>query len=208
MENQVEIWKSYPYISGIEVSTLGRVRTLDRVVQNRNGTRLVKGHVLKPFNSGRGYMQVQFYMNGKRFNKKVHRLVVEAFIPNPDNLPEVNHKNCDRDDNRVENLEWCSRSYNRQYREKYGVSQTEASGHPLFAVNLSTLEVSHFRSQGEAGKALGFDKGNINRVIKGRQKTAYGFWFVNDDGHAVDVVKSKLHDIGGVGLKIKYRAVK
>lgn len=46
------------------------------------------------------------------------------------------------------------------------------------------------------------NQANINAVIKGRQKTAYGFWFVNDDGHAVDVVKSKLHDIGKTGLKI------
>lgn len=203
MENKVEIWKSHPDIVGIEVSTMGRIRTLDRVVPNRKGTRLVKGHVLKPFYSGRGYMQVQFYMNGKRFNKKVHRLVVEAFIPNMDNLPEVNHKNCDRDDNRVENLEWCSRSYNRQYREKYGVSQAEAQGHPLFAVNLSTLEVSHFRSQGEAGQALGVDKGNINRVIKGRLKQTNGFWFVNDDENDDDAIKQKLHDIEKTGIKIK-----
>ena len=203
MENQVEVWKAHPDIQGIEVSTLGRVRTLDRVVPNRNGTRIVKGHVLKPFYNSRGYMQVQFYMNGKRFNKIVHRLVLEAFVPNMDNLSEINHKNCIRDDNRVENLEWCSRSYNRQYREKYGVSQAEAQGSPLFAVNLSTLEVSHFRSQGEAGQELGVDKGNINKVIKGRIKQTNGYFFVNDDGHAVDVVKSKLHDVGGIGLKIQ-----
>jgi len=120
-----------------------------------------------------------------------------------DNLPEVNHKNCDRDDNRVENLEWCSRSYNRQYREKYGVSQAEAQGHPLFAVNLSTFEVSHFRSQGEAGQALGVDKGNINRVIKGRLKQTNGFWFVNDDENADDAINRKLYEIGKTGLNIR-----
>jgi len=193
--NEKEIWRIHPEIDKIEVSSFGRVRTVDRVVPNGNGTRLVKGHVLKPFDTSRGYMQVQFYMNGKRFNKIVHRLVVEAFVPNMDNLPEVNHKNCVRDDNRVENLEWCSRSYNRQYREKYGVSQAEAQGHPLFAVNLSTLEVSHFRSQGEAGQALGVDKGNINRVIKGRLKQTNGFWFVNDDENADDAISRKLQEI-------------
>ena len=71
-------------------------------------------------------------MNGKHINKLVHRLVAQTFIPNLNNFPEVNHKNCVRDDNYVTNLEWCSRKYNRQYREKHGVSQTESTGHPLF----------------------------------------------------------------------------
>lgn len=134
--------------------------------------------------------------------KKVHRLVAQTFIPNPDNLPEVNHKDCNRKNNNVENLEWCSKSYNRQYREKYGVSQTEAVGHPLFAVNLTTMEVLHFRSKAEAGRVLGVFNQSISNVIEGRMKQTGGYWFTNDDGNAVDVVKSKLHDIGGIGLKM------
>lgn len=78
----------------------------------------------------------------------------------------------------------------------------KAAGHPLFAINLATLEVSKFPSQTEAGRAFGIDNSSITAVIKGRRNQAGGFWFVNDDGHAVDVVKSKLHDVGGIGLKI------
>ena len=78
----------------------------------------------------------------------------------------------------------------------------------MFAVNLTTLEISRFPSQGEAGRSLGISKGNINKVVKGKLKKTCGYWFTNADDNAVDVVKSKLHDIGGVGLKIKYRAVK
>ena len=203
MEDQVEIWKAHPDIVGIEVSSLGRVRTLDRTVPRKNGTYPVKGRILKQFVSNNGYLRVGVHINGKQTMKSVHRLVAQTFIQNPDNFPEVNHKDCDRKNNSAENLEFCTRSYNQKYRSKYGVSQTEAVGHPLFAINLKTLEVSHFHSQHEASRALGVLNQNINKVIKGERNKHHGYWFVSDDGHAVDVLKRKLHDIGGVGLKIK-----
>lgn len=77
----------------------------------------------------------------------------------------------------------------------------------IFAINLTTLEVSRFKSQAEAGRVLGIYQGNISNVIKGKQKQTNGYWFVNDDGNAVDIVKQNLHDVGKTGLKIKHRAV-
>jgi len=203
MENQVEIWKSHPDIAGIEVSTLGRVRSLDKVVPSGKHTQFVKGRVLKQYNRKDGYLQACFHMNGKVVGKFVHRLVAETFLPNPENFPQVNHRDCNPSNNCVSNLEWCTPSYDAKYREKYGISRAEAQGHPLFAINLDTLEVSHFRSQGEAGRSLGFKQQSISQVIKGRIKQTGGYWFVKDDGHAIEAVKSKLHDIGGIGLKIK-----
>lgn len=179
-DNEKEIWRVHPEIGIIEVSSFGRVRTLE-------------GLVLKPFDNGKGYLQVNIKVDGKFIKKRVNRLVAETFLPNPYNLPEVNHKNCDRSDNRFDNLEWCTTSYNRQYREKYGVSQTEVQGHHLFAINLSTFEISRFRSQGEAGRVLGINKGNINKVIKGKLKQTNGFWFTNDDDNAADIIKHKLN---------------
>ena len=199
---ETEIWKAHPDIAGIEVSTLGRVRTLDKMVWNGSGTWLMKGRILKPASDKDGYLMVNVKVNGKWITKKAHRLTAQTFIPNPDNLPEVNHKNCARDDNRVSNLEFCTHSYNSQYREKHGISNTESKGHPVFAINLDTMKLSRFRSHGEAGRVLGVFVSNINNVIKGRYKQTGGYWFVNDDGHAVDVVKSKLHDIGKTGLKL------
>lgn len=192
---ETEIWKKYPEIVGIEVSTLGRVRTMDRLESREKYTCSLKGQVLKQYNRKDGYLQVSFRMNGKAITKKVHRLVAETFIPNQDNLPEVNHKDCNRANNNVENLEFCTRSYNRQYREKYGVSSTESAGHPVFAINLSTMEVLHFRSQHEAGRELGIFYPHINAVIKGRYKYTHGYWFVNDDENATDAIKNKLHNI-------------
>jgi len=198
MENKAEIWKALPGVAGVEVSTLGRVRTLDKMVWNGKGTWLRKGRVLKQYDNGKGYLTVTVKVNDKFITKSVHRLVAQTFIKNPDNLPEVNHKGCDPSNNNVSNLEWCSHSYNIQYREKFG----KALNRPLFAINLTTLKVSRFRSQNEAGRSLGVSVGNISNVIKGKRKQANGFWFVNDDGNAVDVVKSKLHDIGKTGLKL------
>ena len=197
-----EIWKALSGVPGIEVSTFGNVRTLDKVVSTEKRTQFVKGRVLKQHDNTNGYLIVRFRTNGERVTKLMHRLVAQTFIPNPDNLPQVNHKNCDRRDNRINNLEWCTSSYNNQYREKFG----EAQGHPVFAINLATLEVYQYPSQMEASRSLGISVGNINSVISGRYKQTDGYWFVNDDGHAVDVVKSKLHDVGETGLKIKHRA--
>jgi len=185
MSSQVELWKKHPDIDKLEVSSFGRVRS-------------AKGCYYKISPDKYGYMKIAFRMNGKNVNKSVHRLVAQTFIPNHNGFPMVNHKDCDRTNNNIENLEWCTSSYNAKYREKFG----ESLGKPVFAINLTTLEISQFSSQHEAGRELGVSSRSINDVIKGRQKTAYGYWFVNDDGNAVDVVKSKLHDIGKTGLKI------
>jgi len=192
---ETEIWKSLPGVAGVEVSTFGRVRTLDKVVSSEKITQFIKGRVLKQNDNNCGYLQVNIPIDGKWALKLVHRLVAETFISNPENFLQVNHRDCDRTNNNVENLEWCTASYNQKYREKYGVSQTEAAGHPVFAVNLNTLKVSRFRSQHEAGRELGLFDQNIRAVIKGRRNHTGGFWFTNDDDKATDAIKNKLHKI-------------
>jgi len=196
---ETEIWKKHPEYVRIEVSSFGRVRTLDRLISSESMTRFTQGRILKQYDNGYGYLIVNIPVDGKCVSKRVHRLVAQTFIKNTDNLPQVNHRDCDRTNNKVKNLEWCDNTYNSQYREKYG----ESLGRPLFAINLATLEVSKFRSQHEASRELGVLQQSISKVIKGRYNQTGGYWFVNDDGNAVDVVKSKLHDIGKTGLKIK-----
>lgn len=190
-----EIWKALPGVTGVEVSTFGNVRTLDRVTSGEKRTRFTKGRILKQFKDAKNYLKTNIPISGKWITKRVHRLVAQTFIPNPNNLPQVNHKNCNRADNRVSNLEWCSNSYNQKYRNKFGISQAEKTGHPLFAVNLATNEVLHFRSQGEASRELELFQQNINKVIKGKYKQTGGFWFVNDDENVIDAIKQKLYEI-------------
>ena len=199
---ETEIWKAHPEYTGIEVSTFGNVRTLDRVVSSVRRTYLKKGRFLKQFENADGYLRVSIEVGGKRIMRSAHRLVAQTFIKNTDNLPQINHKDCNPSNNCVSNLEWCTVSYNQKYREKYGISNTESQGHPLFAINLSTLEVSQFRSQHEAGRALGIKQSNINAVIKGKLRQTGGYLFINADENAVDVVKKNLHDVGKIGLKI------
>lgn len=194
-----EIWKKYPDYSFIEVSNLGNVRTKNRYATDKNGVkRFIKGRVLKQSPSHNGYMSVSFHTNGKRVCLRVNRMVAITFIPNPHNYPEVNHKDCNRLNNRLDNLEWCSRKYNRQYREKYG----NAAGRSVTAVNLKTGKVYHFKSRHEAARKLGFYVESVSAVVNGRQNTTGDYWFTEDDSEITEEkireIKAKAHSFGGV----------
>lgn len=107
-----EIWRPVVGYEGLyEVSSYGRVRSLDRY-DSRN--HFIKGRIMK-FRNCRGYLRVTLCNNGLYNQISVHRLVAQAFIPNPDNLPMVNHKDEDKTNNIVENLEWCDAKYNNSY---------------------------------------------------------------------------------------------
>ena len=98
-----EIWKTIEEFNNYEVSNLGRVRNI------------TTGKVLKGYADGWGYLQVKLFKAGKGYHKKIHRLVAEAFLENPDKLPEVNHIDEDKANNAVSNLEWCTHEYNNNY---------------------------------------------------------------------------------------------
>lgn len=111
-----EIWRPVVGYEGLyEVSSYGRVRSLDRY-DSRNQFR--EGKILKNRDNSNGYLLCGLSKNGIVKNKYIHRLVAEAFLPNPDNLPEVNHLDEDKSNNRVENLEFCNRKYNCNYGTK------------------------------------------------------------------------------------------
>ena len=196
MNNEIEneIWKTYPEFDWIQGSNLGRLRTLDRYVKQGNAERFVKGRFLKPQIDRYGYLQVNFRVNGKQVHRKVHRIIASCFIPNPDNLPEVNHRDCNIINNLPNNLEWCTSEYNIAYREKYGTSAAEAVGRPVYAVNLKTLEVLRFETQSEASQKLSVNCGNLNSVLKGRYKQTGGYWFTYADENAVESTRAKFGD--------------
>lgn len=101
-----EIWKDIDGYNGLyQISSLGRVRNK-------------KGRLISPRKKWNGYIEVQLYKASKKKHYQIHRLVAEAFIPNPNNLPQINHKNEIKFDNRLENLEWCDNSYNVNYSKR------------------------------------------------------------------------------------------
>lgn len=120
--NKKEKWKYIEGFRGIyQVSNLGNVRSIDRVIKCKNGAKkVVKGQILSSRDDNKGYNQVDLYKNGIRTTIKIHRLVAIAFLKNPNNLPVVNHINSLRNDNRVENLEWVTFSENNFHAYKYG----------------------------------------------------------------------------------------
>lgn len=190
-----EIWKTYPEFDFIQGSNLGQVRTVGRTVTRNDGKKqFVKGRTLKQWHNSNGYLGVTFSVNGKTVQRYVHRLIAQTFIPNPDKLPEVNHKNCVRTDNRIKNLEWVTHEENVEYREKHGKSSAEVSGRPVYAVSLKTLEVQWFKTQSEAGRELGVNGSNVNNVLKGHYKQAGGFWFTYSDNNTVENVGVKFGD--------------
>lgn len=85
-----------------------------------------RGKPLTPTDNGKGYLIVKCFIGGKWTSKAVHRFVAEAWIENPNNLPEVNHKDCNRQNNSIDNLEWCTHSYNIEY--SYDTKGRSATG--------------------------------------------------------------------------------
>ena len=115
-----EIWRDVPgYERLYQVSNYGSVRSVDRIIKDNNRTRLYKGKPLKQFLDHKGYCVVTISKQGSLKQIKVHRLVGMAFIPNTEGHPEINHKDENPKNNRVDNLEWCTAQYNLHYGTKY-----------------------------------------------------------------------------------------
>ena len=108
-----EIWKDIKDWEGLyQISNQGRVRQLDRYVNHCKGKRFVKGRILNPYVSKRGYYVVDLQYNQKKKKYTIHRLLMEHFVPNPENKPCVDHINGIRTDNRLCNLRWVTQKEN------------------------------------------------------------------------------------------------
>lgn len=190
MNENIETWADIDgYEKLYQVSTLGRVRSLDRLVRNGNGYRLRKGRILKPQLNGSGYQQVHLSKDGNAKNYQVHQLVAQAFIPNPLQLPQVNHINENKVDNRVENLEWCDRSYNCNFGTRNVRLAKALKGKPNIAlskrvaqINPQTNEVIKIWSSTAECQRHGYNQGHIAECCQGKRKTHHSYkWKYIDD---------------------------
>lgn len=152
-----EIWKQIPN-SVYSISNTGKVR-------NNKTTR-----ILKPIKDKDGYSLVGLVttLGNKQF--KIHRLVAQAFIPNPDNKPQVNHINGDKSDNRVINLEWNTCKENINHAISFGLIKTRT---PIYCSTNNKI----YSSVREAGRELNIHPGYISQVCKGTYAQAKGYNF-------------------------------
>lgn len=169
------MWKPINgYVGYYEVSSTGKVRSVERVVKYKDGrpSRHLASKIVRSSFDKDGYKCVHLYKDNTSRAFKVHRLVAEAFIPNPENYSDVNHKNEVKDDNRVDNLEWCTHDYNMNY----GSRSKKASE------VLTKFVYQRFTLKGEYIDTLkyqdiikeGFDYGFVVKASTGEYKTAYG----------------------------------
>ena len=138
----------------------------------------------KPTPDRGGYLRVSLYTNARRAHKRVHRLVAEAFIFNPDNLPEVNHKDEDKTNNCVDNLEWCTAEYNSNYGTRNERVAKTHINHKAFSIPVVCLETGEvYPSAHEASRQTGINQQNISACLNGKLKSAGGFhWARFDEG--------------------------
>ena len=189
-----EIWKDIEGYEGLyQISNMGRVKSL-----NYNNTG--KEGILKTGKTAKGYLQVTLCKDGKKKGYRIHRLVATAFCENPMGYTDVNHIDQDKTNNKVENLEFCSRSYNCNYgtrnkriaekmrgrklpeEHKKKVAEKNTNNpklsKPVIAIDVRTGLIVEFASAHEAERETGINPSNIIKCCKGKANSAGGFYWM------------------------------
>lgn len=186
-----EIWEDVVNYEGIyEVSNRGRVRSVDRVVITKNGRECkYKGKMISMPPNQDGYPTFNLCYQGKIKPVKTHRIVAEAFIPNPNNYTEINHIDENKANNEVSNLEWCTRKHNmnhgtglqRSFNHPNSVRRIEKSKRPVTGINLKTDECVYYESAHKA-EEYGFKRKNVQGAACGKDASYKGYiWFYTDE---------------------------
>lgn len=157
-----EVWKDIKGYEGLyQVSNLGRVKSKRKILK------LIDGE----------YLKVGLSKNGIQKTIKVHRLVAEAFIPNYNNLPQVNHKDENKFNNKLDNLEWCSNRYNCNYgnRNKKILKSKEHTFKKIIQKDKLGNIIKEWKNIIEIQKNTNYNKHNIYKCCQGKYKYAYGY---------------------------------
>lgn len=169
----VETYKTIIGFEGLyEVSNTGKVRSLDRIVNGKNGLTKLKGKILKT-SLQRGYKGINLFKNGKIKRVTIHRMVGIHFIDNPNNYKCINHIDGNKLNNNVSNLEWCNHLQNLIHARILGLNKSEKK---IAQFDFYGNKLNDFKSLADASRYIGkYEmRGNITRAIK-NNKTAFGF---------------------------------
>lgn len=161
-----EIWRNIEGYEGLyQISNFGRVKSL----------RFGKEKIMKE-RTINCYFAVNLHKDGKKKSYLVHRLVASAFLPNPNNLPQVNHIDEVKTNNRVDNLEWCSAKYNVNYGFRMQRFIESNTNNPKISKKVLCIETGKiYPSVRQVERELGFYQTNISAACRGKYKTSYGF---------------------------------
>lgn len=190
----MEIWKDIAGYEGLyQVSNEGRVKSLEKNRHLGNGAKWIQAEkILKPRKNTKGYLQVALWKNRNYKNLNVHRLVAEAFISNPNNYPQVNHRDENKENNAVwvnedgsidqekSNLEWCTNEYNHNYgtRNERGCKGLKEHNikkrKKVCQYTIDGLLVKVWSSTCECGRN-GFCQSGVNSCCNGKHKTHKGY---------------------------------
>ena len=172
----MEIWKDVPEYEGrYQISNMGRIKSLDRYARVGGGSvRFVQGGIIKPIRCKNGYLEAPFSKNGIREVFLLHRLVAQLFIPNPNGLPQINHKDENLSNNSYENLEWCTAKYNANYGTR-NRRYAEKVMKPVNQYDLKGKFIKKWIGAIVAELELGIHGESIARCCMGKQRAAKGY---------------------------------
>lgn len=175
-----EIWKDIKDYEGLyQVSNLGRVK---RILFINNKFIKKENKILKIQTNKFNRQYISLYKNNKRKNCTVHRLVAKAFIPNPNNLPEINHIDGNPSNNNVKNLEWCTASYNCKHAYQNGLNEKFKKYNESRKKAIKRSDGKVYSCIYEAIKELNVKSCSLRDALKGRTKTCKGYtWRYVDD---------------------------
>jgi len=213
-----ETWKPIKGYEGFyEVSNYGRVRSVEHVITRKDGVlHPIRSRYIYVTTLPRGYKKVMLYKDGKAKGVTIHRLVAETFIPNPDNLETVNHKDENKANNHVSNLEWCTRDYNCHYggaikRMRETQIMNALGKRPVLQFSLEGKFIKEFFSIGIASRELGIKGSNIIQCCSGHESYAHagGYqWKYKDSNKVITNILPIIQtDLDGNEIK-RYGSVK
>ena len=177
----IELWKDIEGYEGLyQVSNTGKVKSLERKVKKWDGERTIPERILKPKVSKSGYIDVTLCKNNTHQTFRLHRLVAQAWVPNPHNYTDVNHIDECKTSNNAANLEWCNASYNCNFggrNERLSKSMTNRvkQSKPIVQYTLDGIVVAEYPSTHEVERQTGFNNANIGKCCNGTYKQCYGY---------------------------------